>query len=168
MAYLDNNGVLYLWGKIKAHVSAAIGALTIPTKTSDITNDSGFITSADVPSYPSMATNTNTSDWTSGKVVDAAVLKTVVYDALSQIGGKADASALNNYALKTDIASMYKYKGSVATVSALPSSDNTTGDVYNVESTGMNYAWNGSAWDALGESFQITAITNAELDSICT
>lgn len=168
MAYLDNNGVLYLWGKIKAHVSAAIGALTIPTKTSDITNDSGFITSADVPSYPSMATNPNTSDWMSGKVVDAAVLKAVVSDAVSQIGGKADASALNNYALKTDIASMYKYKGSVATVSALPSSDNTTGDVYNVESTGMNYAWNGSAWDALGETFSITAITNAEIDTICT
>jgi len=168
MAYLDNNGVLYLWGKIKAYVSAAIGALTIPTKTSDLTNDSGFITSADVPSYPSMATNTNTSDWTSGKVVDAATLKTVVSSALTQIGGKADASELSNYALKSDISSMYKYKGSVATVSVLPSSDNTTGDVYNVESTGMNYAWNGSAWDALGETFSITAITNAELDSICT
>jgi hypothetical protein len=63
---------------------------------------------------------------------------------------------------------MYKYKGSVATVSDLPSSDNTTGDVYNVESTGMNYAWNGSAWDALGETFSITAITNAEIDTICT
>ena len=30
---------------------------------------------------------------------------------------------------------MYKYKGSVATVSALPDSGNTTGDVYNVESS---------------------------------
>lgn len=168
MAYLDNNGVLYLWGKIKAHVSAAIGALTIPTKTSDLTNDSGFITPADVPSYPSMATNTNTSDWTSGKVVDAATLKTVVSSALTQIGGKADASELSNYALKSDISSMYKYKGSVATTSALPSSGNTTGDVYNVEASGMNYAWDGTAWDALGESFQITAITNAELDTICT
>ena len=123
MAYLDNNGVLYLWGKIKAHVSTAISGLSIPTKTSDLTNDSGFLTA------------------------------------------HQDLSA---YALKSDLASMYKYKGSVATVANLPSTGNTTGDVYNVESTGMNYAWNGSAWDALGESVQITAITNAELDTICT
>jgi hypothetical protein len=74
--------------------------------------------------------------------------------------------AASTYALKTDITNMYKYKGSVATVSALPSSDNTTGDVYNVEATGMNYAWNGSAWDALGEIFTITSISNGDIDTI--
>ena len=31
----------------------------------------------------------------------------------------------------------------------------------------MNVAWNGSAWDPLGEIFTITAITNAEIDAIC-
>jgi hypothetical protein len=74
--------------------------------------------------------------------------------------------AASTYALKADITNMYKYKGSVATVSALPSSDNTTGDVYNVEATGMNYAWNGTAWDALGEIFTITSISNSEIDTI--
>ena len=74
--------------------------------------------------------------------------------------------AASTYALKTDITNMYKYKGSVATVSALPSSDNTTGDVYNVEATGMNYAWNGTAWDALGEIFTITSISNSDIDTI--
>ena len=72
----------------------------------------------------------------------------------------------STYALKTDITNMYKYKGSVATVSALPASGNTTGDVYNVEATGMNYAWNGSAWDALGEIFTITSISNGDIDTI--
>jgi hypothetical protein len=74
--------------------------------------------------------------------------------------------AASTYALKTDITNMYKYKGSVATVSALPASGNTTGDVYNVEATGMNYAWNGSAWDALGEIFTITSISNGDIDTI--
>lgn len=169
MAYLDNNGVLYLWGKIKAFVTGQ-----------------GYITSADIPAYPDIATNNVMADWESGRVVDAGTLKTVVKSAMQQIEGKADASAIptnNNQltngagyqtasdvqtAIGSAISGAYKYKGSVATTSALPSSGNTTGDVYNVESTGMNYAWNGSAWDALGESFQITAITNAELDSICT
>ena len=40
------------------------------------------------------------------------------------------------------------------------------GDVWNVEATGMNYAWTGDAWDALGETFEIQSITNAEIDSI--
>ena len=80
---------------------------------------------------------------------------------------KLDAfGAASTYALKTDITGMYKYKGSVATVANLPSSGNTTGDVYNVEANGMNYAWDGTAWDALGEIFQITSITNAEIDTI--
>jgi hypothetical protein len=72
----------------------------------------------------------------------------------------------STYALKADITNMYKYKGSVATVSALPASGNTTGDVYNVEATGMNYAWNGTAWDALGEIFTITSISNSDIDTI--
>lgn len=79
-------------------------------------------------------------------------------------------SAASNYALKTDITSMYKHKGSVATTNDLPASNNTEGDVYNVTATGMNYVWvvtNGTgSWDALGEIFTIESITNAEIDTI--
>lgn len=69
-------------------------------------------------------------------------------------------------ALKTDIAGVYNYKGSVATYDALPSTDLTSGDVYNVESNGMNYAWTGSAWDDLGGSFSIESITDSEIDAL--
>lgn len=80
---------------------------------------------------------------------------------------KLDAfGAASTYALKTDLASVYKYKGSKATYSALPASGNTAGDVWNVESDGMNYAWTGSAWDALGAAFSVENISNAEIDSI--
>lgn len=81
--------------------------------------------------------------------------------------------AASNYALKSDIAGMYKYKGSVTDASKLPTTGQTAGDVYNIEAAsayggaGMNVAWNGSAWDPLGEIFTITAITNAEIDAIC-
>lgn len=47
------------------------------------------------------------------------------------------------------IASVYKYKGSVATYDNLPSTDLTEGDVYDVKDTGKNYAWNGTVWDDL-------------------
>ena len=42
--YLDSNGVLYFWQKIKELVTK-----NKVTKTSELTNDSGFITSAQVP-----------------------------------------------------------------------------------------------------------------------
>lgn len=78
----------------------------------------------------------------------------------------------STYALKSEIVGMYKYKGSVADDAHLPTTGQTTGDVYNIESAGAyggagaNVAWNGSAWDSLGEIFSITSITNSEIDAI--
>lgn len=209
--------------------------ITVPTKTSDITNDSGFITSADVPEGAAASTTTpkmngtaavgtemafargdhvhpsDTSRVPTTRKVAGHALSTDVTLVKSDVGlgnvdntadvdkpiSTAQQTALDNkvdkvtgkglstndyttaeknklaafgaastYALKTDITNIYKYKGSVATVSALPSSDNTTGDVYNVESSGMNYAWDGTAWDALGEIFTITSISNDDIDTI--
>lgn len=81
---------------------------------------------------------------------------------------KLDAfGAASTYALKSDLTAVYKYKGSKSTVSALPSSGNTQGDVWDVSETGMNYAWNGSAWDALGTIYTPDIITDAAVDAIC-
>jgi hypothetical protein len=55
------------------------------------------------------------------------------------------------------IASVYKYKGSVANQAALPSSNQVTGDVYNVEDTGDNFAWDGSKWDKLAGTVDLSA-----------
>ena len=85
------------------------------------------------------------------------------------------ATALSNmYAKKSDITGVYKYRGSVATEDKLPTSGQTTGDVYDIVAAssygaaGMNVAWNGKAWDALGEKFQISAITNTWMDTNLT
>lgn len=73
--------------------------------------------------------------------------------------------AASTYALKSDITAMYRYKGSVTSTDKLPTSGQTIGDVYDV-GNGMNYAWDGSKWDALGEIFTITKITNTEIDTV--
>ena len=78
----------------------------------------------------------------------------------------SDLTDASNYALKSDLTNVYKYKGSVAAVANLPASGNTAGDVHNVEATDMNYAWNGSKWDPLGELFSIESITNSEIDTM--
>lgn len=54
------------------------------------------------------------------------------------------------------------YKGQVATYSALPSSGNVQGDVWNVESDGHNYAWNGTGWDKLAGEVDLSAYATTE------
>ena len=84
-----------------------------------------------------------------------------------------NATLSSTYAKKSEITNMYKYCGSVASTEKLPTTGQRTGDVYNIEAAskyggaGMNVAWNGTAWDPLGEIFTITAITNAQIDDIC-
>lgn len=74
-------------------------------------------------------------------------------------------SDADNYALKSDIVNIYKFKGSVASYEDLPDSGNIVGDVYNTEDTGMNYAWVGdNTWDALGGTISFEYITNSDID----
>ena len=68
--------------------------------------------------------------------------------------------------VSTSISSVYRYKGSVTTYADLPNSDLTIGDVYNVEATGDNYAWNGTAWDQLGANIDLSVYyTKTESDA---
>ena len=46
MAYLDNSGLSYFWSKIKAFVNSLI-----PTKVSELQNDSGYLTLSTLPKY---------------------------------------------------------------------------------------------------------------------
>lgn len=82
--------------------------------------------------------------------------------AWTDITGKPD------LVVKSDMTGVYTYKGSVASYDNLPSEDLEGGWVYNVEDTGMNYAWNGTEWDALGGSFTVNRITNEQIDALFT
>ena len=70
-------------------------------------------------------------------------------------------SSASDYVLKSEIVGAYIYKGSVATEELLPTTGMVVGDVYNIVAAssygaaGSNVAWNGTAWDALGETFEI-------------
>lgn len=88
------------------------------------------------------------------------------------VNGKADKSTtLAGYGIedaytKTEVdakvSSVYKYKGSVANEAALPQEDQVIGDVYNVEDTGMNVAWDGTKWDKLGSTVDLSAYMTTE------
>lgn len=51
---------------------------------------------------------------------------------------------------------IYKFKGSVATKSDLPTSGVSVGDVYDVKDIGSNFAWTGTDWDDLGPLIDLT------------
>ena len=54
------------------------------------------------------------------------------------------------------VSSVYKIKGSVADYSSLPTVNLTLGDVYNLLDTGDNYVWDGTAWDKLGGTVDLS------------
>ena len=74
-------------------------------------------------------------------------------------------TSLNGYGItdaytKTEVdglvSGVLHYKGTKATVSALPNSGNTTGDVWHVTADGSEYAWDGSTWQELGTAVDLS------------
>lgn len=134
--------------------------ITVPTKTSDLTNDgdgtSNFATEAYVQTnggkIDTISVN-GTQQTITNKNVNITV-PTKVSD-LTNDSGFQTASDVQT-AIDTAVSSAFTYKGSVATESALPSTGNKTGDVYDVLDTGMNYAWDGTKWDALGSTVDLS------------
>lgn len=187
-----------------ATITNKIAAVSVPTKTSDLTNDSGYITGADVPEGAAASTTIPLMDGTASAGTEMAFargdhrhptdtsraplasptftgtpaaptaaagtnttqLATTAFVQTALGGYLTTSDAASTYATKAEISTAYRYKGSVASVSDLPSTGNTVGDVYDVQATDMNYAWNGTTWDQLGSTFTITSITNAEIDAI--
>ena len=112
--------------------------ITVPTQLSDLSDGANVAHTSDIPTAVSDLTN------------DSG------YQTAAEVSS----------AIGTALASVYTYKGSVANQAALPSSGQKTGDVYDTQDTGMNYAWSGSAWDPLGATFNITYATNSEAIAI--
>ena len=57
----------------------------------------------------------------------------------------------------TAMTKVFVYKGKVDTVADLDEiTEKKIGDTYNVEENGANYAWNGTAWDKLSETIDLS------------
>lgn len=140
---------------------------SIPVVTNDLTDelkanyDAAYTHSQTAHAPSNAQANVIESIKVNGSAV-AVSSKSVNITVPTTVASLSDAA---NYALKSDLVNVYKYQGSVATYGELPTTS-TAGYVYNVESDGMNYAWNGTAWDNLGQIFEIAVITNAEIDAI--
>ena len=54
------------------------------------------------------------------------------------------------------VSGVLHYKGTKTTVSALPSTGNTTGDVWHITADGSEWAWDGSDWQELGTAVDLS------------
>lgn len=153
--------------------------VTVPTATSDLTNDGDGTSVFATEEYVGQNGGkidvikvNGTAQTITNKAVDITV-PTKVSDLTNDSDFQTQQEVED--AIDAAVASAFTYKGAVATESALPSSGNKTGDVYDVQDTGMNYAWSGTAWDALGTyvdtslywaKADLVAMTTAEIDAL--
>lgn len=85
----------------------------------------------------------------------------------AEVGALSLDDANNNFAKKSDITSIYRPKGTKPTYDDLPTTGNAVGDVWNVASDDMNYAWTADGtWDPLGSKIEISSISNDTIDQI--
>ncbi len=85
----------------------------------------------------------------------------------AEVGALSLDDANKNFAKKSDISTVYKWKGSKDTYDQLPTEGNTVGDIWNVKDTNMNYGWTeDGTWDPLGSPVEISPITNEAIDLI--
>jgi len=202
--YLNYTGLQYYHNRIKNEFADVDD---IPTKLSELTNDGDGTTGSKYATETYVDANGGKIDKIKVNNVEQTITdKTVnisVPEDISDLNDDVGIQTANDVAsaistalangndpyqtesdvddkISTAISSVYRYKGSVATYNDLPASGNTTGDVWDVQDTGMNYAWNGTGWDPLGASVDtstlwssvsgqansLIAITTAEIDTI--
>lgn len=136
----------------------------VPTNNNQLTNGAGYQTEQNVRATITGYGFATTTEMTNGL---AGKQNTLTFDTTPTEGSQNPVTSGGIYsAFATAVSGAYKYKGSVATQDELPSSGNKVGDVWNVQATGMNYAWNGTSWDPLGSDFNIEAISNSDIDQI--
>lgn len=142
----------------KLAVSAQIGSTTKPV----YVDSSGEINecSRDIPAVDSTISGTSTNP-VQNKVINEELSKKADKSQLSSY--VTTATANNTYVKKSDISAVYKYKDS-RTYSELPTSGNAIGDVYNITTAdathgvkaGDNVVWDGSKWDNLSGTVDLS------------
>lgn len=172
--YLDYDGLLYLWTLMKGKLNLKADKATTLAGygITDAKINNGVITLGGNSITPlTSISNSNLPD--SG--IATGVYKSVTVNSKGIVTSGSNPTTLSGYGITdaytkseidTKLTSAMRYKGSVATVSDLPSTDNVVGDFYNVTATGENYAWTGTEWDITGNIIDLQSITNTEIDTI--
>lgn len=165
----DVSSVAGINGSVSAVAGISADVTTVAGKKDDISTCANNIvaisaaptSASDAAASAAAASNssTNAQKWAEG--ADSAV---------TPMGGTHSAKGWAEQAqsIVSSLGTVLHYKGSVANYAALQAvTGQIVGDVYNVTDTGDNYAWDGSAWDKLSGTVDLSAYrTSAAQDLI--
>lgn len=157
MKYLDSSGLIYVLGKIKTLLGGKVDAVSGKGLS---TND---YTTTEKNKLSGIASNAQVNVIETVKVNNTALTPS----------SKAVNIDLSNYALKSDVSSVYRVKGSCTWAVLIAKTDAEVGDVWNVtDKGGANYVCTTAKkagadnWDKLGETIDLsTYATNESLNS---
>lgn len=173
--YLDKDGLILLWDKIKNVLINKVdkidgkGLSTNDFTTQEKIKLSSVEGGAQANIIQGIQVN-GTNTVPSNKVVSISIPTST-----SQLTNDAHFITINDVPSGSSISAM-SYKGTKASISELPVSGNTVGDVWHVSANGGEYAWDGSQWQELGsiidlnnyvENADLVAVTTSEINSIC-
>lgn len=180
--YLSYAGLTTLWGKIKNLVQTGDTAV----KTEVMQEVAKKVDKVEGKSLIDDTLITKLEGVEAGAQVNKIEVVKLDGVALDISDKSVDVAIAGTYAKKSDfealkgsISSAYVFKGSKKTKAELDgvaTEGLRVGDVYNVEEGGMNYAWTGTTWDALGgitdlseymKTADLVAITDEEINTIC-
>ena len=171
--FLDLSGLTVLWDRIKELLGTKADAVSGKGLSTNDYSDAEKEKVSNAVSGISVSPNTLSVTKNNGSTTDIP-MGDIFGMATSGEAGLMSASdkekldsfePASHYALKADIASAYVYRGSVSAMEELPQNAQN-GDVYNVETDGMNYAWNGERWDSLGAPMGAQALTPEEIEQV--
>ena len=148
-----------------------------------------FTGSVTVPA-PSADASAATKQYVDSQITSLNISQYATTSALtSGLATKADASTLANYAplagaaftgaitvqeptaasnpatkqyVDSAVSSVLKYKGTVASESALPQSDQAVGDVWTTQDSNKEFAWDGTKWIELGPTVDLSGYLTTE------
>lgn len=152
MAFLDNNGVTYLWSKITNAISTAVSNVTVVWE--NVENKPDWI-GKNKPTYTALEVN-------AVSVADKGIENGV---ATLDSTGKVPTSQLPSYV--DDVVEGYYNEGTFYSDSGFTTAlTGETGKIYIDLSTSNCYRYGGTQYVEIATA-SISAITNEEIDTIC-
>lgn len=126
-------------------------------RTITIPNNTGTMAlTSDIPSVPAWALESSKPSYTFSEIGSKP----------TTISGYGITDAYTKTEVDNKVSAVLRYKGVKAAVANLPTSGNTTGDVWHVTATSGEYAWDGTEWQELGTAVSIPAATGSSTTGI--
>ena len=170
--YLDQDGLSTFWEKVKTKISEEAQVASDAAAAAQSTADNAQSTADGAQIAAETAQARADEAYTQAEDASGAVdlLKKNLEDyylpteeieeqakkLTASVNAYTDTKVSEVSAKITALGSVMNYKGTKATKADLPTTGNTTGDVWHVTADSGEYAWDGSAWQELGSTIDLS------------